>query len=290
MCLYPIMLRNPKYLPNKKNKGSPDKPNDERLLWVPVGCGRCEQCMKQRADSWRVRLMEEIKTNKSGVFVTLTFNTDNLDKLTDEAIKNIKSTEKQKVDDEIARLAVRRFLERWRRKNKKSVKHWLITELGHEGTERLHMHGIIFTDKKEEIEERWGYGWVYLGQYVNDKTINYIIKYCTKRDKDHPEWRGKIYCSAGIGANYKHTNKKHEYYRDSKGNIHALPHYYKNKAYTEDEREKLWLEKIEENAGYAGGRKYNLNDEWEFQQYWEETQIAINESERKGYKGRRKGD
>ena len=290
MCLYPIMMRNPKYLPNKKNKGSPETPSDERLLWVPVGCGKCEQCMKQRADSWRVRLMEEIKANKSGVFVTLTINPDNLEKLTEEAKTNVRSDVKQTIDDEVARLAVRRFLERWRKKFKKSVKHWLITELGHTGTERLHLHGIIFTENKEEIEDRWGYGWVYIGQYVNEKTVNYIIKYCTKRDKDHPNWRGKIYCSAGIGSSYKHNNKNQEYYRDRQGFIHALPHYYKNKAYTELEREKLWLAKIEENAGFIKGKKYYLNDEWDFQRYWEETQIAITESERKGYKGRRKSD
>lgn len=284
------MMRNPKYQPNKKNKGSPDTPMDERLLWVPVGCGKCEQCMRQRADSWRVRLMEEIKTNKSGVFVTLTFDEGNLTKLTEEAMKTVKSDDKQTVDDEIARIAIRRFLERWRKKYRKSVKHWLITELGHTGTERLHLHGLIFTDDKEAIEERWGYGWVYLGQYVNDQTINYIIKYCTKRDKDHPEWRGKIYCSPGIGAGYVHANKNLEYYRDKKGFIHGLPHYYKNKAYTEEEREKLWLEKIEENAGFIGGKRYNLNNEWDFQKYYEELQYAVAESERKGYKGRRKSD
>ena len=36
-------------------------------------------------------------------------------------------------------------------KNKqKSVRHWLITELGHNGTENIHLHGIIWTNKNIE--------------------------------------------------------------------------------------------------------------------------------------------
>ena len=39
------------------------------------------------------------------------------------------------------------MLERVRKLTGKSVKHWFITELGHEKTERLHLHGIV-----------WGWG------------------------------------------------------------------------------------------------------------------------------------
>ena len=44
-----------------------------------------------------------------------------------------------KIEDGIATLAVRRFLERWRKKYKKSVKHWFVTELGGKFTERIHL-------------------------------------------------------------------------------------------------------------------------------------------------------
>lgn len=44
------------------------------------------------------------------------------------------------------------------------------------------------------------------------------------------------------------------------------------------EMEKLWLNKIEENAGFINGKRYNLNCEWDFQRYYEEMQYAIAES------------
>ena len=72
--------------------------------------------------------------------------------------------------------------------------------MGHQGTERIHLHGIIFTtEPNETIIERWGYGNVWIGKYVNEKTINYIIKYISKIDNDHKEYNSKILCTAGIG-------------------------------------------------------------------------------------------
>ena len=59
----------------------------------------------------------------------------------------------------------------------------------------------------------WGYGWIFFGYEVNERTINYIIKYITKRDKDNPEFNGKIFTSKRIGIGYinKDTLRKHKY-------------------------------------------------------------------------------
>ena len=44
-------------------------------------------------------------------------------------------------------------------KYKKSVKHWLVTELGGKFTERIHLHGIIFTNEDDKtIQNLWKYG------------------------------------------------------------------------------------------------------------------------------------
>ena len=40
------------------------------------------------------------------------------------------------LDNAIAAYAIRKFLERWRKKFKKSLRHWLVTELGHNGIEK----------------------------------------------------------------------------------------------------------------------------------------------------------
>ena len=64
MCLFPRIVKNPKYKPNKKNGGYPPIWNDIRVLGVPIGCGRCIECMKKKRNEWRVRLSEELKHNK----------------------------------------------------------------------------------------------------------------------------------------------------------------------------------------------------------------------------------
>jgi hypothetical protein len=138
MCLYPKLVDNPKYKANKKNGGVIPPIHDKRVLLVPVGCGKCIECRKQKKREWQVRLLEDIKTNKNGKFVTLTFDRESLEKLQDD-VGYISDNYVQ--NNAVATLGVRRFLERWRKKYKKSVRHWLVTELGHTGTERIHLHG-----------------------------------------------------------------------------------------------------------------------------------------------------
>lgn len=141
------MTLNPKFKPNKKNGGKPPICTDERIKYIPISCGNCIECRKKKARDWRVRLLEEYKTDQSGQFVTLTFS--------EEKLKAAEIKAETREANQVATVAIRDFLERWRKKYKRSVKHWFITELGHKNTERLHIHGIIYTDKTaEEIEER----------------------------------------------------------------------------------------------------------------------------------------
>ena len=41
------MIKNPKYLPNKKNNNNPPEITDERVKYVPIGCGNCIECRNQ---------------------------------------------------------------------------------------------------------------------------------------------------------------------------------------------------------------------------------------------------
>lgn len=281
MCLYPNLIKNPKYIPNKKNGGHPPKAEDPRVLWVPIGCGKCIECRRQKANNWKIRLIEELKENKQCYFITLTFSEDSLNEL---YIKyHEKNEELSHKENEIATLATRYFLERWRKKYKKSVRHWLITELGHQGTERIHLHGLIWCNEEQikDLEKIWSYGWVFIGNYVNNKTINYIIKYVTKIDNDHISFEGKILCSAGLGRNYirKKINKETgeeikigegyrfnafnnenttEYYRTKEGFKLNLPIYYRNHIYSEKEREKLWIQLMNKEERFINGVKYSF--------------------------------
>ena len=242
---------NKKYLPNQKNGGNVPKAKDKRVLYVPVGCGRCFECRRQKRREWQVRLSEDIKKNNNALFVTFSFSEKSLDEL-EKLIKWDKSYYIR--CNEIATLAVRRFLERWRKKFKKSVRHWLVTELGQRNTERVHIHGLLFTDEsKETIEERWSYGNVWVGEYVNERTINYIVKYLSKSDGIHKNYVPKMFVTPGIGSGYIDSvnakrnvfldDKTNETYVNRKGFKFGLPVYYRNKLYNDDEREKLWLNK-----------------------------------------------
>ena len=294
MCLYPKLIINKKYQPTKKNGGNVPQLKDPRTGWVPVGCGKCMECRKQKAREWSVRLQEEIKTNRTGKFITLTFSNEELYKLNKEISPEIDGYEK---DNEIATLAVRRFLERWRKKNKVSIKHWLITELGqpdnkHQGTENLHIHGILFTDKPEEIQEKWKYGYVYIGDYVNNQTINYCVKYFTKMDEAHKEYKPKILTSPGIGANYLNRtdaiNNKYnengetrETYKTDSGQKINLPIYWRNKIYSDEEKENLWIKKLDKQERYVDGIKVDTSNGLDT--YYEMLNIAREKNIRLGY-------
>lgn len=158
MCVYPRLITNPKYKANKKNGGVIPHLHDPRIGMVAIGCGKCIECTKQKANQWKTRLIEDLKTNTNAKFVTFTFSNESIQQLMQDIPNGYKGYD---IDNAIATLAVRRFLERYRKEHKTSIRHWLITELGHNGTERVHLHGIIWTNTPlENIEKHWLYGWM----------------------------------------------------------------------------------------------------------------------------------
>lgn len=267
MCLYPKFIINRKYTPTIKNKGNIPPLSDERVKYVPVGCGVCMECKKQKARSWQVRLHEELRTNKNAIFITLSFTDKSLNNLEIDLNSNLKGYD---LDNKIATLAIRRFLERHRQKYKMPLRHWLVTELGQTNTERLHLHGIFFTSlNKNELQSLWKYGNIWIGEYVNEKTINYIIKYIHKSDIIHKYYNPIILTSKGIGSNYLNRidskrnsfndKKTDELYITRNGIKLPLPIYYRNKLYNDYEREKLWLNRLDTNTRYVNKMKIDVS-------------------------------
>lgn len=287
MCLYPKLIKNPKYKPNKKNGGRPPFCHDIRIMYVPIGCGQCMECMKKKAREWQIRLQEEIRHNKNGKFITLTFSNEELEKLREN---------ENETENDIATKAIRRFLERWRKKFKKSVKHWFCTELGHNGTERIHLHGILWTDENHiTIQQIWKYGMIWQGKFVNEKTINYIVKYIHKMDTDHLGYKPKVLTSAGIGKGYierpdsklnKYNKNTDESYKFRNGQKSSLPIYYRNKIYTEEERQNLWIEKIDKQERWVCGERIDISKG--YKEYWETLKWYQRKNIRLGYGEREK--
>ncbi|AXH73248.1 MAG: replication initiator protein [Microviridae sp.] len=325
MCLYGRRIRNKKYCKNQKNGGIIPPVLDERALHIEIACGNCIECRQKRAREWQVRLQEDIKTNKNGIFITLTLSNESYTELSGQVSNKIirelntlynigydnqqknrkikKLEEKLKgyaKDNEIAKMAIRRFVERWRKKFKKSVRHWLVTELGHNGTENIHLHGIIWTNESSEtIKEIWNYGFIWTGydrwkgkeNYVNDETINYTVKYIHKVDFKHKLYKSIVLTSAGMGANYVNSinarNNKFadketvDNYRTRNGHKLPLTTYWKNKLYTEAEKEKLWMNKLDEQKAYVCGEEINTKNGW--QEYWKAIKHHRLRNNRLGY-------
>lgn len=267
-------MKNPKY--------KDVDPPDPRVAYVPIACGKCKECRKMKAKEWRMRLSIELQKNEKCYFVTLTFSEEYLDKLITDS------------PNDTAAVAISKFRKLWYNKYKTGIKHWLITELGHEGTERVHLHGIIWCNQTpEEINKQWKCGIVDFGDYVNEKTINYIVKYVTKVDEDHPGFMGKIFASKGLGRDYinefnlkKHKYKKtntKEYFRTEKGFKIGLPMYMRKKLWTDEEREKLWIEKINQKIRFVNGEKIDISTEEGMREYWLCLEYHQRETERVGY-------
>ena len=224
MCLYSTLIQNPKYKANTKNGGIIPPLTDKRISYVPIACGNCIECRKKKAREWQVRLLEDIKTNTNGKFITLTFSNAAIKEIYNneknlKELEHIQTLKGYDVDNAIAIAAVRLFTERWRKKFKKTIRHWLVTELGHHGTENIHLHGIVWTNETmDTVQKYWQYGLIWKGKkvgsnkgkdilqnYVNDTTIGYMTKYILKVDELHKEYKSVILTSNGIGKNYTNT-------------------------------------------------------------------------------------
>lgn len=282
MCIQPKLIANPKYKPNKKNGGNAPVLIDRRVKYVAVGCQNCFECQRKRANEWRARLMYEVEQEKPK-WIALTFSNESIKKIVETGkakvrenkvtkIVPIKELEGYEMDNAIAKQGVRWFLERWRKEHSISVKHWLVTELGHNGTENIHLHGFIWTKESyDTIRRIWNYGYIWPRKekehkvYVSEKSINYMVKYVNKKDFKHYSYKPIILCSSGIGAGWEKTGaaiisqfkdeKTLEYTRTKQGSKIGIPIYWRNKIYTEEEREKLWIERIKKDTRYIDGVK-----------------------------------
>lgn len=284
MCLYPKIIKNPRY------KNDTTGLRDTRTLYVPIQCNNCIECYKKKGRDWKIRLGEEIKNkeNGRGYFVTLTFSTDSLMEIDSKIPDNLDGYTR---DNAIAAYAVRHWLERWRKKYKKSLRHWLVTELGHGKTEHMHIHGIVWTKEDwHDIQNTWKYGWASPNEYdikdnrVNNETIGYIIKYITKQDKEHKYFRPIVLCSSGIGNNYKPSayEIKNDIYKSSTGHEMSMPQYYRNKIYDDEERENRWVDKLNKPKRWVARREI---DSWEIELISKILKEGQELSERKGFIG-----
>lgn len=296
MCLYPKLMVNRRYVATKKNGGNVPYLDDMRKMYVSVGCGNCMECRRKKGAEWSVRLKEEIRGNKlKAYFMTYTFSDESIKEMMGVLEKKGCSYEGYKLDNEVCKVAVRRYLERWRKKHGRSLRHWLVTELGQTKTERIHMHGIVWTDKdKDDLDDIWKYGHADIGKKgVGEESCGYLVKYMSKVDPVHKEFKSRVFTSAGIGKGYldridsglnvfkgKDTN---ESYRDRKGFKYGMPMYYRMKLWEDGEREDLWMDKLDKEERWVDGIKVDVSTDRGMKSYENLRHEARNKNKRYGF-------
>ena len=227
-------------------------------LYLDVPCGWCFSCQRKRLSGYNLRLKFEHRLYPDDTyFVTLTF---------DEA-----SLKKFSLGDNTNK-AVRLFLDRYRKKAGKQVRHFFIAEYG-ERKGRLHYHGLLFNapiNDEKELKDLWKYGIVDV-QKADINCTNYLTKYMTK-GTDCNKIQPRIIASKGIGLSYvtpenilfhKQSGEFKPFIRIGTAFI-PLPRYYIEKIFSVAERLEMTKERFlyKSFEAYLNGRVYK--DEIEY--------------------------
>lgn len=161
-CEKPIIIRKP---------GTSSFENEK----IAVPCGRCFACQINKARDWSVRIMQENSCHKSSVFVTLTYNEENLPRVSASQGTLVKKD-------------LQDFFKRLRKNTGKKLRYFACGEYG-ENYARPHYHCIIFGLSKcaeSDIVNAWPLGFVQVGS-VSFGSASYVARYTTKlltKDKE----------------------------------------------------------------------------------------------------------
>lgn len=170
---------------------------------VRVPCGKCIGCRLEYSRAWAVRLMHEARMHKTSVFVTLTYNADNL-----PAFGTLVPRDLQ--------LFHKRLHNRLLEKRGVGIRYYACGEYG-DMNKRPHYHSIIFgydfEDKllysrnargepiytSEKLDEIWGLGECKIGA-VTFESCAYVARYVTKKvdGKKREEGHYLVYNADGV--------------------------------------------------------------------------------------------
>lgn len=249
--------------------------------FTPVPCGKCPECLKRRTSGWSFRLELEGQRAVSAHFITMTYDTSTVP-ITSKGYMDLRKKDLQL------------FFKRLRKAHPKdhtSLKYYAVGEYGGKSN-RPHYHLILFNAQIELISPAWDLGTIHYGQ-VTGASIGYTLKYMCKPSripmhKNDDRQKEFSLMSKGLGSNYFEDEKKKPkrivqwHKNDLTDRMHltlldgkkiAMPRYYKDKIYTEQQRKRI--------AYFAVIKSNELRDKHErdmFEQYgpnWSKTQVDI---------------
>lgn len=232
---------------------------------IPLPCGRCGPCKKRRVDSWVFRLMQEDKVSATSRFITLTYDNDHVPISENGWLTLTKGHDLVPKDDgtfrKVDRCCFTKYIKRLRKLcHGVSVKYYACGEYGSDNR-RPHWHAIVFNVPDDEMFfTAWSldgkpFGKVHVGQVSGD-SVAYVMKYIDKpggvplfpnwkpfvgRDDRIPEFAlmskglGESYITPAIKRYHQADLSRMYMVRDGGFKI-AMPRYYRERIYTEDER------------------------------------------------------
>lgn len=180
------------FIGRAKSKGIEPKdfgvPYQDKVWYGVVPCGKCLSCRCDYSREWSNRMILELKDHDKAIFVTLTYNNDNLP-MTDDGYPTL------------CKRDVQLFLKRLRKHyDGITIRYYLAGEYGSR-TNRPHYHAIIygigltdFTDldyrgtneigspfyTSPTLEKIWSHGFVLFSD-VTWRTCNYVARYVLKK-------------------------------------------------------------------------------------------------------------
>lgn len=212
-----------------------------------VPCGKCLDCLARRASAWSFRLMQEEKVSVSSYFITLTYDSKHVP-VTRSGQLTLRKSDLQKYFKRL------RFNHRGKY-NGRSLKYYAVGEYGGK-LKRPHYHVIMFNADIKLIDSSWSKGSVFFGS-VSGASVGYTLKYITKPkrmksydDRDEPfsvmsKGLGRSYLVDQFGVTSKmydwhHRDKKKRMYVNLEGGKKAaMPRYYKDLLYSNEDREMI---------------------------------------------------
>lgn len=265
MCLTPLVL---------KAENSPAE------LTKKVPCGKCRVCLKRHAAGWTFRLLQEAQNSSTCSFVTLTYADEQIP-VTQDGYQTLVKEDLQK------------FFKRLRKRTHNKIKYYACGEYG-KNTNRPHYHMIAFNlpyrwlqnwDQPDNpIVQEWGKGLIHIGQ-GNELTMRYVTKYVMKKQQKRqynselPEF---AIMSKKLGIKFLTDDMKKYLKSNLKGYVEingykvALPRYFREKVFTDEER-KL-LAKVAQDERERKFKK-TFNGDITTQDQWVNNQIRKHERE-----------
>lgn len=229
--------------------------------YIEVPCGKCPTCCARRTSAWSFRLMQEERISTSAWFITLTYDVDHMAKnITKNGFMNLNKRDLQlffkrlrKAHDTVHKQQIKRMRSGHkviRYSTPTPIKYYAVGEYGGV-SKRPHYHIILFNANVDLIEQAWSDGHIHYGD-VAPASTGYTLKYISKswrpmhkNDDRIPQFAvmskglGKSYLTPQMIAWHKNDLESRMYCNIDDGKKISMPRYYKDRIYTEQERQRV---------------------------------------------------